>query len=264
MLMNLSHKKVLITGGSAGIGKALIHELILHGVKEFAVVGRRQDKLEKLKVDFPQAEFILIAADVSQLEDVERIIKTVSTRWDHIDLLINNAGVISTGALQDLSDADIVNQININLTGLILLTKKSLPLLLKSKEAGLMNISSGLGYIAKPFYSVYAVTKAGVRHFSEAMRRELIFENIHVMTVYPTATDTDMMITAKMENMDSAELVAQKSIEGLLQKKIDVILGGEQRLKDVVTNLNHPLEFDKNVKEKYKAYKTQTEHHRAM
>jgi short-subunit dehydrogenase len=172
--------------------------------------------------------------------------------------------VISTGALQDLSDADIVNQININLTGLILLTKKSLPLLLKSKEAGLMNISSGLGYIAKPFYSVYVVTKAGVRHFSEAMRRELIFENIHVMTVYPTATDTDMMITAKMENMDSADLVAQKSIEGLLQKKIDVILGGEQRLKDVETNLNHPLEFDKNVKEKYKAYKTQTEHHRAM
>jgi short-subunit dehydrogenase len=264
MLMNLSHKKVLITGGSAGIGKALIHELILQGVKEFAVVGRRQDKLEKLKVDFPQAEFILIAADVSQLEDVERIIKTVSTRWDHIDLLINNAGVISTGALQDLSDADIVNQININLTGLILLTKKSLPLLLKSKEAGLMNISSGLGYIAKPFYSVYAVTKAGVRHFSEAMRRELIFENIHVMTVYPTATDTDMMITAKMENMDSTDLVAQKSIEGLLQKKIDVILGGEQRLKDVETNLNHPLEFDKNVKEKYEAYKTQTEHHRAM
>ena len=51
MLMNLSHKKVLITGGSAGIGKALIHELILQGVKEFAVVGRRQDKLEKLKVD---------------------------------------------------------------------------------------------------------------------------------------------------------------------------------------------------------------------
>jgi short-subunit dehydrogenase len=264
MFMDLNHKKVLISGGSAGIGKALINELILQGVKEFAVVGRHQDKLEKLKVDFPQAEFILIAADVSQLEDVERIIETVCTRWDHIDLLINNAGVLSAGALQDLSDADIINQININLTGLIILTKKSLPLLLKSKEAGLMNISSGLGYIAKPFYSVYAATKAGVRHFSEAMRRELIFENIHVMTIYPTATDTDMMTSAKVENMDSAELVAQKSIEGLLHKKIDVILGGEQRLKDVKTNFNHPLEIDKKVKENYKAYKTRTKHHRAM
>jgi short-subunit dehydrogenase len=264
MLMDLNHKKVLITGGSAGIGKALIKELISHGVKYFAVVGRRQDKLEKLKIDFPQAEFILITADVSQLEDVERIIETVCERWDHIDLLINNAGVISAGALQDLSDADIVNQININFTGLILLTKKSLPLLLKSKDGGLMNISSGLGYIAKPFYSVYAATKAGVRHFSEAMRRELIFENIHVMTVYPTATDTDMMTTSNVKNMDSAELVAQKSIEGLLLKKIDVILGGEQRLKDVETNLNRPLEIDKKVKESYKAYKTQTNNHRAM
>ncbi|MBZ9619153.1 SDR family NAD(P)-dependent oxidoreductase [Psychroflexus lacisalsi] len=262
--MNLSHKKVLITGGSAGIGKALIHELILQGVKEFAVVGRRQDKLEKLKVDFPQAEFILIAADVSQLEDVERIIKTVSTRWDHIDLLINNAGVISTGSLQTISDADIINQININLTGLILLTKKALPLLLKSEEAGLMNISSGLGYIAKPFYSVYAATKAGVKHFSEAMRRELIFENIHVMTVYPTATDTDMMITSKIENMDSAELVAKKSIEGLLSKNIDVILGGEQRLKDIDTNINRPLEMDEIAKERYESYRDKTEFHRAM
>ncbi len=264
MLMDLNHRKVLITGGSAGIGKALINELISHGVKYFAVVGRLQDKLEKLKVDFPQVEFILIAADVSQLKDVERIIETVSTRWDHIDLLINNAGVVSAGGLQDLSDADIINQININLTGLILLTKKSLTLLLKSREAGLMNISSGLGYVAKPFYSVYAATKAGVKHFSEAMRRELIFENIHVMTVYPTATDTDMMTTAKVENMDSAELVAQKSIEGLLHKKIDVILGGEQRLKDVETNMNRPLEIDKKVKENYKAYKTRTKHHRAM
>ncbi|WP_257984694.1 hypothetical protein [Psychroflexus sp. MES1-P1E] len=64
--------------------------------------------------------------------------------------------------------------------------------------------------------------------------------------------------------MDSAELVAQKSIEGLLLKKIEVILGGEQRLKDVETNLNRPLEIDKKVKESYKSYKTQTNNHRAM
>lgn len=262
--MKLKDKKVLITGGSAGIGKALIKELLTHGVRDFAVIGRSQDKLNALKDEFKEADFLLVAGDVSKLDDIKRLVETVSEHWDHIDLLINNAGVVSADPLQDLTDEDIINQININLTGLILLTKKALPLLLKSEDAGLMNISSGLGYIAKPFYSVYAATKAGVRHFSEAMRRELIFENIHVMTVYPTATDTDMMTSARVDRMDSPELVAQKSVEGLLNKEINVILGGEQRIKDIAANFNHPLEIDKSVRENYEAYKERTQEHRAM
>lgn len=262
--MDLKHNKVMITGGSAGIGKAILKELISHGVEDFAVIGRSQDKLNALKEEFKEANFILFSGDVSKLEDVERLVEKVGEHWSHIDLLINNAGVVSADALQDMSDEDIINQININLTGLILLTKKALPLLLKSEEAGLMNISSGLGYIAKPFYSVYAATKAGVRHFSEAMRRELIFENIHVMTVYPTATDTDMMTNAKVGAMDSPELVASRAIDGLLNKKINVILGGGQRLKDIDTNFNKPLEIDESVKKNYAAYKERTQAHRAM
>lgn len=262
--MDLKHKKAVVTGGSAGIGKAIIKELISHGVEDFAVIGRSQDKLEALEEEFEDINFVLVSGDVSKLEDIERFVEIVNINWDRIDLLINNAGVVSASALEDISDKDIINQININLTGLILLTKKALPLLLKSEEAALINISSGLGYIAKPFYSVYAATKAGVRHFSEAMRRELIFENIHVMTVYPTATDTDMMTNAKVDNMDSPELVAKKSLEGLLNKEINVILGGEQRLKDIDTNFNHPLDIDESVKENYEAYKSRTEDHRAM
>lgn len=262
--MNLKNKKVVITGGSAGIGKALIKELIVHGVQDFAVIGRSQGKLEALKEEFKTANFILRSGDVSKQNDLEKFIDDISEEWKSVDILINNAGVVSADALKDMSDEDIINQININLTGLILLTKKSLPLLLKSDEAAIMNISSGLGYIAKPFYSVYAATKAGVRQFSDAMRRELIFDNVHVMTVYPTATDTDMMTNAKVDHMDTPELVAQKSIDGLLSKEINVILGGEQRIKDIDTNFNHPLEIDKSVKENYKAYKTRTENHRAM
>ena len=186
-------------------------------------MGRSQHKLDRLWKKFSKINFILISADVSKLKGVKRIISEIESQWNHIDLLINNAGIVSAAPLQDLSDEDIINQININLTGLIIWTKKALPLLLKSNEGGLMNISSGLGLIAKPFYSVYATTKAGVKHFSEAMRRELVFENIHVMTFYPTATDIDMMTSAKVKQMDSAELVAKKSIEGLLNKKIDII-----------------------------------------
>lgn len=262
--MDLKHKKVLITGGSAGIGKAIIKELIFQGVEDFAVIGRSQDKLEALRKEFKEANFILVSGDISKLDDVEKLIEEANKKWSHIDLLINNAGVVSADALENMSDEDIINQININLTGLILLTKKALPLIRKSEEAGLINLSSGLGYIAKPFYSVYAATKAAVRHFSEAMRRELIFENIHVMTVYPTATDTDMMTNAKVNDMDSPELVAKRSVDGLLKKEINVILGGSQRLKDIDTNFNKPFEVDKSVKENYEAYKERAHKHRAM
>lgn len=262
--MEFKNKKVLITGGSAGIGKAIIKELIGKGIKDFAVIGRKKEPLEALKSNFPGANFITLAGDVSKIEDLDRFVKKLNPEWERVDILINNAGVVSAGRLQDISDEDIVNQININLTGLILLTKKTLPLILKSEDAAIINISSGLGYVAMPFYSVYAATKAAVKHFSEAMRRELIEESVHVMTVYPTATDTGMMKSAKMNEMDSPETVAKAAIEGLINKKIDVILGGEDKKAMVDTNFNNPEKIDEMAKKNLNSLKERTKSHRAM
>lgn len=106
---------------------------------------------------------------MAKAADMDKAIAAVSEHWGGLDILINNAGVVSAGLLTDLSDEDIINQVNINVTGLILLTKKALPLLIKSKEGAIMNMSSGYGYIAMPFYSVYAATKAAVGQFSDAI-----------------------------------------------------------------------------------------------
>ncbi len=262
--MEFKNKKVLITGGSAGIGKSIIEQLVEKGVTDFAVIGRKKEPLEALKNDFPKANFITISRDVSKIDDLDKIVKKLNSEWDRVDILINNAGVVSAGRLQDISDEDIVNQININLTGLILLTKKSLPFILKSQDATIINLSSGLGLVAMPFYSVYAATKAAVKHFSEAMRRELIEESVHVMTVYPTATDTGMMKSAKMNEMDSPETVAKAAIEGLINKKIDVILGGEDKKEMVSTNFNNPGKIDEMAKNNLDSLKERTKSHRAM
>ncbi|MGB3776341.1 MAG: SDR family oxidoreductase, partial [Leeuwenhoekiella sp.] len=227
--MEFKSKKILITGGSKGIGKAIISEIYNRGAREIAVVGRNMEDMQALGDEFPDAEFEYIQGDVSKLEDIKNVIDVVKKKWKTLDILINNAGVVSAGKLEGIKDEDIIAQQNINVTGLILLTKHALPLLKKSEEASIINVSSGLGLIAMPFYAPYAATKAAVKHFSEAMRRELDPFNIHVMTVYPTATDTHMMKTASGDGMDSPELVAKKTIEGLENKEIDVILGGEQR-----------------------------------
>lgn len=262
--MRLSNKNVLITGGSVGIGKALIEEISVKGITDIAVMGRTAEKLDDLEDQFPSVRFLKIQGDVSVISDVKEAAKTVKREWGSLDILINNAGVVSAGLLEEISDKDILGQINVNLTGLIYITKHFLPLLKKSDEAVIMNISSGLGYIAMPFYSVYAATKAGVKHFSEAMRRELDDYPIHVMTVYPTSTDTPMMESANTGDMDSPQKVARASIEGLLNRDIEVILGGQQRLDDIKTNVNHPKKIDKKVKGLYEALRKRADRHRSM
>lgn len=262
--MEMRNKKILITGGSAGIGKAIIQELIKLGVQDIAVIGRKKESLEKLKEEIPSVNFLLIQTDVSNPKDLDKAVELVSREWGHLDILVNNAGVVSAGLLADLSDEDIIQQVNINLTGLILLTKKALPLLKKSNEGAIINLSSGYGYIAMPFYTVYAATKAAVKQFSDAMRRELHQFPLHIMTVYPSATNTNMMKTAEVEEMDSPEQVAKLSIKGLLAKENEVILGGEERKDQIRLNFNDPKQIDEFAIANFEALERRTRKHRSM
>ena len=262
--MELANKKVFVTGGSAGIGKAILAQFIQHGVRDIAVMGRNQQALGALKQEFPDARLLLITGDVGRPADLDRAVAVITREWAGLDILVNNAGVVSAGLLADQSDDDIISQININLTGLILLTKKVLPLLLKSPEGALMNISSGYGYLAMPFYSVYAATKAAIRQFSDAMRRELFQHPLHVMTVYPSATDTGMMKTAEVKGMDSADDVATAAIAGLLAGEINVILGGAEREEQIKTNFLEPRKIDALAAANYEALRKRTARHRSM
>ena len=262
--MDFENKNILITGGSSGIGKALIDELYKNGARTIAVIGRDRSKMEPLKTIYPEVNFLFLKGDVSKLNDIKDVVHLIEKVWDKIDLLINNAGVVSAGSLEEISDEDIIAQQDINTTGLILLTKYALPLLKKSKNAAIINISSGLGLIGMPFYAPYAATKAAVKQFSEAMRRELKDYPIHVMTVYPTATDTPMMASSGSNNMDSPELVAEKTISGLNNKEIDVILGGPERVQNNKENFVDPLGFDKKVSGMYDSMKNRAKKHRSM
>lgn len=262
--MELKNKKVLISGGSAGIGKSLIKELTAHGVQDIAVIGRRKDPLEALRSEFNRVNFLTIQGNVAEPADLERALSEIKEKWGELDILINNAGVVSAGLLDELSDEDIINQVNVNITGLLLLTKKSLSLLKKSKDGAIINVSSGYGYIAMPFYSVYAASKAAVGQFSDALRRELHQYPLHVMTIYPSATDTDMMKSAVVKEMDSPDQVAKGSIEGLLNKEINVIFGGKEREEQIKMNFLEPKKIDQFAIANFEALRERTKNHRAM
>ncbi|HEY4111542.1 SDR family oxidoreductase [Puia sp.] len=262
--MSFENKKILITGGSSGIGKAIVSELYRRGARQFAVMGRDLKKMQALGSEFPEAKFFYLPGDVAKSEVIEKAIGKLRKEWGGLDILINNAGVVSAGALEEISDEDIIAQQNTNITGPILLTKHALPLLRQSSDAAIMNVSSGLGLIGMAFYAPYAASKAALRQFSEALRRELIGQGIHVMTVYPTATDTPMMKTANTTGMDTPEQVANRAVDGLVNREIDVIMGGERMLKNRKLNFEDPLQLDEILKANYEAMAKRASGHRSM
>ncbi|MAU72045.1 MAG: short-chain dehydrogenase [Pseudozobellia sp.] len=262
--MQLKDKKVLITGGSRGIGKCMIDELVKQGVQDIAVIGRDKENLKALRTTFESVNFILVRGDVGDLNVLRDVTSKIEDEWGSLDILINNAGIVSAGPLEDLSDEDIYDQVSVNLTAVMVLTKYCIPLLRHSQEGAILNVSSGLGLIGMPFYSVYASTKAAIRQFSDAIRRELEPDSISVTCVYPTATDTDMMTTSKATDMDSPEFVAERSIQAMVQKKLHVIFGGEERLNDSKLNFESPEKFDAKIAKSYEERKEASLYHKAM
>lgn len=262
--MQLKGKNALITGGTRGIGKCMVDELIKGGVTNIAVIARDKQNLKQLSDEFEDVKFIKIAGDIANIEVLRDAAARIEDKWGHLDILINNAGIVSAGPLEDIQDEDVYDQVAINLTAVMLLTKYCIPLLKFSEDAYILNISSGLGLIGMPFYSVYGSTKAAIRQFSDSMRRELAPFNISVTCAFPTATDTDMMQKFKGKKMDLPEFVADRSIQGMLNKEIQVIFGGEERLKENRLNFEAPAEFDMLVAENYEQRKTASLDHKAV
>ncbi|WP_255702852.1 SDR family oxidoreductase [Antarcticibacterium sp. 1MA-6-2] len=114
--MDFKDKKILITGGSSGIGKAIVKLLIQKGTNNIAIFGRKTAPMKELKTEFSSVNFLLIQGDVSNPEDLEKAISQITRQWGELDILINNAGVVSADLLSQSSDEDIIKQINVNLT----------------------------------------------------------------------------------------------------------------------------------------------------
>lgn len=262
--MQLKGKRVLITGGTRGIGKCMVQELIAQGVSHMAIIARDKKRMKELSEAFPDVKFMRISGDVANIDVLREAAARIEDKWGYLDILINNAGIVSAGPMEELPDEEIYDQVAVNYTSILLLTKYCIPLLKNAEEGAILNISSGLGLVGMPFYAVYGSTKAAVRQFSDSVRRELAPFNVSVTCSYPTATDTDMMQKFEGMEMDAPDFVAKRSIEGLLNQELHVVFGGEQREKDSELNFLHPKKFDAKVAETYQQFKESSEGHKAM
>lgn len=190
-------KVVLVTGGASGIGFGTIEYLIEQGNYEIISLskGERNIALAKEKLKENAGSVLFIQGDISNEDDCKKVYEQIDNKYGKLDGLVNSAGVIKLGGLEEQTLEQWNNSININLTGIFLLTKTLLPLLKKGINASIVNISSMSSERAGGSIA-YCAAKSGVDMLTKYMAQELGKYNIRVNSVNPAAVYTNIYVSS--------------------------------------------------------------------
>ncbi|HVT87011.1 MAG TPA: SDR family oxidoreductase [Chitinophagaceae bacterium] len=183
-------KVVVVTGGTDGIGRALVETLLSMGAK-IATCARNHDKLYQLQSEYASSPLHTMVCDVSVENDCRRFIETTLKVYGHIDILINNAGISMRALLKDASIDVFRKVMDTNFFGTLYCTKYALSSIIEQKGT-IVGVSSIAGYRGLPGRSGYSASKFALQGWLEAIRTELISEKVHVMWVCPGFTASNI------------------------------------------------------------------------
>lgn len=190
-MASFSGKNIVITGGSEGIGKALVEQLLQQGAV-VSTCGRNTEKLEALKTNLGHPVHLrTYQADVSNQIEAERFIKAVEQRDGDIDILINNAGVSMRALVKEVSIETLKKVMDINFWGTVYCTKTALGGIIKNKGI-IVGVSSIAGYRGLPGRSGYSASKYALHGWLESLRTELVMSGTNVMWVCPGFTASNI------------------------------------------------------------------------
>jgi uncharacterized oxidoreductase len=203
-----SDRVVVVTGGTSGIGREFATRLSAEGAKVI-VCARNATALGELQTRCPGIE--VHRCDVSARPDVLALEAAIRNRRGRIDVLINNAGIMEQVDLLDgsVSDERIAQEIAVNLTGPILLTRTLLPLLRVGRSPMIVMVTSGYALLPATRAPTYSATKAGLHSFTMALRRQLRGVGIRVVEVMPPLVDTPATRSVKQSKMSPTVLVSR-------------------------------------------------------
>ncbi|KAF4633195.1 hypothetical protein G7Y89_g4924 [Cudoniella acicularis] len=205
MSKRLEGKTILITGASSGIGRSTAIEFARTAPKNLRLIltARRIDALkeiaEEIKKDVGEGVKVLpVKLDVSKPEEVRAFVGNLPEEWRDIDVLVNNAGLVKGVAKAPEIDEEDMNIVfSTNVTGLINMTQAILPIFKKRADGGagdIINIGSIAGREPYPGGSIYCASKAAIRSFTDALRRELIATRIRVIEIDPGQVETEFSV----------------------------------------------------------------------
>jgi short-subunit dehydrogenase len=190
---SLSGSRVVLTGASSGIGRALALALARGGAK-LVVVARRERPLDELAAEIEQlgGQAVVVRGDITDATVRQTLVERADTAFGGLDILINNAGVTAHGPFE-LASVERLRQImEVNFFAAVELIRVAIPLLKRGRRPMVVNIGSILGHRAVPFNGEYCASKFALRGLSDALRAEFVPLGIDVLLVSPGSTDTEL------------------------------------------------------------------------
>ncbi len=193
MMSALNEKVVVITGASSGIGEATARLLASKGV-HLVIGARRMERLEALASDILSDGGSVIAQqlDVTELEQMQAIIRLAQSRFGRVDAIVNNAGVMPLSPLEALKIEEWNRMIDVNIRGVLHGIASGLPVMKKQGYGHFINIASTGAYEVSPTAAVYCATKYAVRAITDGLRQETVGQDIRVTLLSPGVTESEL------------------------------------------------------------------------
>lgn len=266
-MKNKSLKVTIITGASGGIGEAIADQLASRK-KDLVLIARSTEKLQLqceslMKRYGINAQFIAI--DLAETDSALKVFKEVETRGLDVDMLVNNAGIGSSGDFVNQCLQSELNLIQLNICTLVALTHLFLPQMLAKKFGTVVNIASMTAFMPMPYMSVYAASKAFVRSFTQAISEECKPNGVHVLLFSPGLTKTNFNATAGLNDEkarglrsdhrqanQTPEQVAGELMEALDKRRHFAISGRRNRIGAKILALLPDLMIARNIANGYR------------
>ena len=232
------NKTWFVTGSSRGLGRSITAAVLAKG-DNIAATARNPKQLEELVTQYP-SQIIVLPVDVTNREQIDKAVKDTIEKFGRIDVLVNNAGVGITGAIEEFSNEQMDSQLHINLNGPIDVTRAVLPYMRKQRSGSILNVSSVGGRVGSAGFSMYQAAKFGLQGFTEVLSKEVGSFGIKVTSIEPGGLRTDWA----SNSMTYAEPIDDyKNILQSLKDYIKTIipLGNPNKAAQVIIDLvDHP------------------------
>ncbi|ODV93195.1 hypothetical protein PACTADRAFT_51812 [Pachysolen tannophilus NRRL Y-2460] len=237
----LANKIILITGASAGIGRAtaLEYAAAANGNIKLILVARRLQNLQKLQNDlqstYKNLKSHISVLDVSKIETIKPFLSNLPSEFQKIDILVNNAGkAIGKAQVGDIEQEDINDMFDTNVKGMIALTQEIVKDFKKRNADDIVQLGSIAGRDAYPGGAIYCATKFALKAFTESLRKELINTNIRVIEVAPGAVETEFSIVRNYGDVEKAKQVYDGRIPLTAEDIAEVIVFATTRRSNTV------------------------------
>lgn len=195
----------LVTGASRGIGAAAAKKLADDGYTVIVHYCTSKERAERLAAEIGGTA---LCADLGDFAQIDAVTDEILRKYGKIDVLVNNAGIALTGLYQDISDADAIRLMNVNLGGAMHMTKRLLPAMLRRQRGCIINLASVWGETGAACEVHYSAAKAGIIGFTKALAKEVGPSGIRVNCVSPGVIDTDMN---RMHDAETMQVLAEET-----------------------------------------------------